>query len=304
MSRFTDRRQFLKGAALGIGAGLLAPSRAARAAGEDKPLFKISLAEWSLHRTLREGKLDHLDFPQAAKNDYGIEACEYVNQFFKDKAEDQQYLAELKQRCSDLGVRSVLIMCDGEGALGDPSEAARTKAVENHFKWVTAAKFLGCHSIRVNAQSKGSEEEQQKLVTDGLRRLAEFGATHQINVVVENHGGLSSHGDWLTSVIKAVDLPNCGTLPDFGNFYDYDRYQGVTDMMPFAKGVSAKSHDFDAEGNDTLVDFRRMLAIVLDAGYHGYLGIEYEGNKLPEPEGIHATKKLLEKIRKELSPKG
>jgi L-ribulose-5-phosphate 3-epimerase len=302
----SDRRRFLKTSAamtlgatsaMTLGAGL--GCRGLTSERANKPLFKISLAEWSLHRTLREGKLDHLDFPKTAKNDYGIEACEYVNQFFKDKAENQAYLTELKTRCGDLGVRSVLIMCDGEGSLGDPAEAARTKAVENHYKWVTAAKFLGCHSIRVNAQSKGTDEEQKQLVTDGLRRLAEFGASHDIGVIVENHGGLSSHGDWLSSVIKAVDLPNCGTLPDFGNFYEYDRYQGVADMMPFAKGVSAKSHVFDSDGNEAQIDYRRMLKIVLDAGYHGYLGIEYEGDKLPEPEGIRATKKLLDKIRDE-----
>ena len=120
-------------------------------------------------------------------------------------------------------------------------------------------------------------------------------------MIVENHGGLSSNGEWLAAVIKAVNLPNCGTLPDFGNFDDYDRYKGVTEMMPFAKGVSAKSHDFDAEGNETQIDYRKMMKIVLDAGYHGYVGIEYEGSKLPEPEGIRATKKLLERVRVELS---
>jgi sugar phosphate isomerase/epimerase len=302
-----DRRHFLAAGAA-AGAGLAwGTSRLPRAMAADaEPLFKISLAEWSLHRTLFDGKLDNLDFPAFAKNECGIDAVEYVNQFFKDKARDDAYLAELKKRCSDLGVTSVLIMCDGEGALGDPDSAKRQQAVENHHKWVEAAKFLGCHSIRVNAQSDGSREEQVKLAADGLHKLAEFGAQHDINVIVENHGGLSSDGSWLAEVMKTVDLPNCGTLPDFGNFQVargqwYDRYQGVAELMPFAKGVSAKSHKFDAEGNETESDFRRLIKIVLDAGYHGYIGVEWEGGEPGEKEGILLTKRLLERVRDEMT---
>jgi sugar phosphate isomerase/epimerase len=214
----------------------------------------------------------------------------------------------MKKRAADNGVRSVLIMCDDEGDLGNSDAKARTQAVENHYKWVDAAKYLGCHSIRVNARSnpKLSYEEQMKLAADGLRRLTEFGAKHQINVIVENHGGLSSNGKWLAGVMKEVNLPRCGTLPDFGNFRinnneEYDKYQGVAELMPYAKGVSAKSYDFDDKGNETTIDFRRMLKIVLDAGYHGHLGIEYEGNRLSEPEGIVATKKLLERLKDEMA---
>jgi sugar phosphate isomerase/epimerase len=171
---------------------------------------------------------------------------------------------------------------------------------------VEAAKFLGCHSIRVNAQSRGSYDEQLDRAAEGLRKLTEFGAVHDINVIVENHGGLSSNGAWLAAVIRKVDHPRAGTLPDFGNFQvskdeEYDRYKGVQELMPFAKGVSAKSHDFDDQGNETHTDYRRMLKIVLDAGYRGYVGIEYEGSKLSEPDGIRATKRLLEKVRQELS---
>jgi sugar phosphate isomerase/epimerase len=268
---------------------------------EANPLFKISLAEWSLHVALRAKKLDHLDFPKTAKQDYSIDAIELVNQFFMDKAKDQAYLAEFKKRADDLGVKIVLIMCDSEGALGDADEAKRKQAVENHYKWADAAKFFGCHSIRVNAQSSGTPEEQMDRAADGLRRLTEYGAKLGLNVIVENHGALSSHGDWLVGVIKKVGLPNCGTLPDLGNFYEYDRYKGVTEMMPYAKGVSAKSYDFDEQGNETKIDYRRMMKIVLEAGYHGHMGIEYEGTRLSEPEGIRATKRLLETIRAEMS---
>jgi len=304
-----NRRNFLKhSVALTSVFALGATAGSNLIAAEKKPLFKISLAEWSLHNALFGKKLDHLDFPKTAKQDYGIDAIELVNQFFKDKAKDKKYLAEFKKRAGDLGVRIMLIMIDDEGDLGDPDPAKRTQAVENHYQWVEAGKFFGCHSIRVNAETGGvgSYEEQQARAADGLRRLSAFGGQHGLNVIVENHGHLSSNGAWLAGVMKLVNRPNCGTLPDFGNFdlgdgKEYDRYKGVTEMMPFAKAVSAKTHDFDDKGNCIETDYRRMLKIVLDAGYHGHLGIEYEGEKLSEPDGIRATKRLLEKVRDEFS---
>lgn len=304
MSSTTDRRTFLQSTGAATGLALLCPLGRAVAA-DPKELFQISLAEWSLNKTLFGGKLDNRDFAKTAKEEFGIEAIEYVNQFFKDKAKDQAYLGELKQRAADHGVKTLLIMIDGEGNLGDPDEGKRKQAVENHYKWVEAAKFLGCHSIRVNAASRGSYDEQIKLAADGLRRLSEFGGQHGLNVIVENHGGLSSNGKWLAEVIQTVGRDNCGTLPDFGNFNlgdgkFYDRYQGVAELMPFAKAVSAKSHDFDDAGNEKSTDYLRMMKIVLDAGYHGYVGIEYEGGK-DEFEGIRATKRLLERVREELA---
>ena len=266
-----------------------------------KPLFKISLAQWSLHKALFKGQIDNLDFARESKRTYGIDAIEYVNQFFKDKAKNYDYLAQLNQRATDEGVTNVLIMCDGLGKLGDPDEKARTAAIENHFPWVEAAKRLGCHSIRVNAASKGSDEEQEKLAVDGLSRLAEYAAQLELNVIVENHGGLSSNGKWLAGVMEKINLPNAGTLPDFGNFKEYDRYKGVEELMPYAKGVSAKSHDFDTNGDETKTDYRRMIKLVLAAGYSGYVGVEYEGKNISESDGIKATKALLEKIRKEMS---
>ena len=278
--------------------------------------FEISLAQWSLHRSLYSGELDHLDFAKISKENFGIDAIEYVNSFFFEKAEDKSYLREMKNRADDYGVKSLLIMCDNEGSLGDPDNQKRQKAVENHYKWHEAAKYLGCHSIRVNAYlteslhglevgdytKTGSYENQVSLAADGLRKLTEFGANLGINTIVENHGGLSSDGAWLASVMKAVDHPMCGTLPDFGNFRIegdrwYDRYKGVKELMPFAKAVSAKSHDFDSNGNETQTDFFRMMDIVIDAGYSGYGGIEYEGSRMDEMSGIKATKDLLERVK-------
>jgi len=306
------RRSFMAGsacAAVGIASPLLASpisARSGRTRPSQDPLFKISLAQWSLHRTIRSGKLDNLDFAKVAKQEFGIDAVEYVNQFFKDKSKDRSYLREMKQRCEDQGVKSLLIMCDGVGQLGAANETARTRAVEGHFPWVEAAKFLGCHSIRVNAASSGSREEQVKRAADGLARLSEFAQPLEMNVIVENHGGLSSDGSWLAKVIETVSMDNCGTLPDFGNFNlgggkTYDRYRGIDELMPFAKGVSAKSHEFDDSGFEIHTDYMRMLKIVLDHDYHGYIGIEYEGGKLDEYAGIRATQQLLLKVRDQLA---
>jgi sugar phosphate isomerase/epimerase len=299
------RRDFIKQSAAAIGAVAMTAGAGEPLVAGTKQLFKISLAQWSLHRALFKKELDNLDFAKTARLDFGIYAVEYVNQFFKDKAKDRAYLGEMLKRSREQGVENRLIMCDGEGALGDPDEAKRLQAVENHYKWVEAAKFLGCKMIRVNAQSQGDYDEQMKLAADGLRRLTEFGAKAKIAVVVENHGGLSSNGQWLVGVIKMVNHPMCGTLPDFGNFRvskdeEYDRYKGVAEMMPFAKAVSAKSNDFDERGEEIHTDYHRMIKIVLDAGYNSFLGIEYEGDGMSEPDGIRATKKLLERVHQEL----
>jgi sugar phosphate isomerase/epimerase len=297
------RRDFLKFSA-SIAGGLAATGlRGSLLSDIKKPVaFKISLAEWSLHRALRSKEIDHLDFYSIAKNEFDISAVEYVNTFFFDKAKDATYLKEMKTRAHDLNVKSLLIMCDSEGNLGDPDNSKRKTAVENHYKWAEAAKFLGCHSIRVNARSEGSYHEQIELAADGLRRLTEFSDSMGINTIVENHGGLSSNGKWLSAVMEKVDHPRMGTLPDFGNFRLegdewYDRYQGVRELMLYAKAVSAKSHEFDTSGNETGTDYYKMMKIVLDSGYNGYVGIEYEGTTHSEMEGIRLTLELLKKVR-------
>jgi sugar phosphate isomerase/epimerase len=275
-----------------------------QAASPAEPLFRLSLAEWSYHRALQSGQMQHLDFPSKAKL-HGLQGCEYVNQFFKDKAQDRKYLRELTTRCDENGVRSLLIMCDGEGELAGADEAKRHEAIENHLRWLEAASFLGCHSIRVNLYGEGTPEELAPRAADSLHRLGDLGDSYGLNVIVENHGGTSSVGSWLADVMKRADHPRVGTLPDFGNFdlgggKSYDRYKGVEEMMPFARAVSAKSYDFDAAGNETTIDYARMLKIVLAADYHRYLGIEYEGERLSEPEGVEATKALLLRLRDQL----
>ena len=336
MSTFKiDRRRFLQtGAVLGAAAatgcmdgGAALERESAPAVAAAGPLYRISLAEWSYFRelfgpglsalvdgsfrddprSLYQGELDHLDFPARARS-MGIEAVEYVNTFFFDRARDQEYLADLKSRCDGEGVVSLLIMCDAEGDIGAPDTAVRAQTVENHHKWVEAAAFLGCRSVRVNAASAGSFEEQQELAADGLRQLCEYADGHGVDVLVENHGGISSNGQWLAGTLAMVDHPRIGSLPDFGNFRVseepeewYDRYQGVTELMPYARAVSAKSYDFDEAGNETTIDYEQMMRIVLDAGYRGWVGIEFEGSMAAD-EGIVKTRELLERLRDQLAP--
>jgi len=293
-----NRRNFIKSSTI-TGAGIvLAP--AVFTACESEPWFQISLAQWSLHREIQSKRIKLLDFPIKAKQRYDITAVEYVSTFFEGWEIDDEYVAELKRITDYHGITNVLIMVDGEGALGASDKKERQEAVQNHHKWVEVAHTLGCHSIRVNTRGEGSAAELKRTAADGLRTLSEFAKKYEIGVIVENHGGLSSNGAWLASVIEEVGLDNCGTLPDFGNFNisadeSYDRYQGVEELMPFAKGVSAKTHDFDSDGNEINTDFDRMMKIVKKSGYRGYIGIEYEGNNFNEDEGIMLTKKLLER---------
>jgi sugar phosphate isomerase/epimerase len=296
------RRSFLKGTVAG-GALLGLNSAWAVAPQAESGGFKISLAEWSLHKALFAKKIDNLDFPKIARQQYGIEGVEFVNQFFKDKAHDSEYLKDLKSRAKDQGVTCVLIMIDGEGDMSAPEKEKRSEAVENHKKWVDAAAALGCHSIRINTGEHYSPTDVGA-VSEACHALTEYGAAHKIGVICENHGGPSSNPDAMIALMKAVNHPNFGTLPDFGNFprggngqYQIDIYDAIARMMPYAKGVSAKSYDFDSQGNETSLDYARIMKIVTAAGYHNWVGIEYEGGRLSEPDGIKATKKLLESLR-------
>jgi sugar phosphate isomerase/epimerase len=306
-----DRRRFLQGSlagglALGLGSRLTLADDV-KVTGKPGPGkigdFKISLAEWSLHNALFKGEISNLDFPLVARERYGIGAVEFVNQFFKDKARDDKYLKELKGRADDHGVTCVLIMIDGEGDMSAVDKKERDQAVENHKRWVDAAASLGCHSIRINTGNHYGSKDVEG-IAESCAALTEYGDSRSINIICENHGGPSSDPDSLLAVIAKVGKPRFGTLPDFGNFpkdrhdtYTIDVYDAIARMMPFAKGVSAKSYDFAPDGRESRLDFARILKIVTDSGYHGYVGIEYEGKKLPEPAGILATKALLEKLR-------
>lgn len=272
--------------------------------------FEISLAQWSLSKPIIEGEMDPMDFAEKAQ-EMGFSGIEYVSGLYTSEIEKTDLptvLDTLKARSDRYNVENVLIMIDGEGDLAISDKTERDKAVENHKKWVDAAQFLGAHSIRVNLFGSDDPEEWKANSIDGLKKLSEYAAEKNINVLVENHGYLSSNAALLVEVIKGVNLPNCGTLPDFGNFClereggerweaacikEYPKYQGVEEMMPHAKAVSAKSYAFDESGQETTIDYGKMLKIVKDAGYTDFIGIEYEGEELSPEEGIMATKELL-----------
>lgn len=258
---------------------------------------KISLAEWSLHRAIQSGKISNLDFPRIARTEFNIGAVEYVNVLFGDKknVEDSTYMNKLKNECLKYNVVSNLIMVDREGNLGDTSSVKRDEAVKKHYKWVKAAAFLGCRSIRVNAAGDGTPEQVKNAVVDGLQKLCDFAMNYDVSIIVENHWGYSSDPDWLVEVMQNVNRKNCGLLPDFGNFDQIDRYEAVKKMMPYAKGVSAKTYEFDSKGLETKIDYKKMMKIVHDSGYRDYVGIEYEGDGMTEEEGIKATIELLNK---------
>ena len=285
-------------------------------AEDSSTFFKISLAQWSLHKAILEEGMNPFDFAKEASA-LGIHAIEYVSQLYKEEVSQlgmDAVIERLNEESKKYGVKNLLIMVDGEGDLANNDENKLNEAIENHKKWVDAAKVLGCHSIRVNAHGQGTGVEVMANAVIGLAKLSEYAKTKGVNVLVENHGGYTSNGDWLATVIQKVNMSNCGTLPDFGNFClkgsqsinsencenTYDIYRGVKELMPFAKAVSAKSYDFDENGNQPKIDYTKILQVVKNAGYSGYIGIEYEGSNLSEKDGIIATKKLLEKASKEV----
>jgi len=273
--------------------------------------LNLSLAQWSIHRALENGELKPENFASIAKHDYGISAVEYVNGFYRNHATDLEFWKKMRASADSLGVKSLLMMVDEEGDLGNPNAEERNEAVENHYKWVDAASILGCHSIRINAFGEGSKEEVQVAMVAALKQLCTYAAKANINVLIENHGLYSSDGKWITEIMKQVNMDNVGTLPDFGNWCTshkwgstqegkectevYDRYQGVSETLAYAQGVSAKSYAFNEKGEETIIDYTKMLKLVKESGFSGYIGIEYEGAPLSEPDGIRATKALLEK---------
>ncbi|SFZ90925.1 Sugar phosphate isomerase/epimerase [Flaviramulus basaltis] len=288
---------------------------------EKSPFFKLSLAQWSFHKAIRDDKtMDVYDFAKKAK-ELGFEGVEYVSQLYKleegnEQASLDSIVAQLKSHSEANNIQNVLIMIDHEGDLAVNDKAERDEAVRKHKMWIDAAAKLGCSSVRVNLFGGEAEKDAAQWhanSVDGLGRLAAYAATKGLNVIVENHGGRSSEADKVVAVLKEINYNNCGALPDFGNFCyardtgdrwggectgQYDIYKGVAELMPYAKGVSAKAFDFDENGNETTIDYERMLKIIKDSGFKGFIGVEYEGNNLGEEEGVIATRDLLLKSAK------
>ena len=270
---------------------------------------KYSLAQWSFNRELFAGTMTTQDYIRKA-GELDFDGVEYVSQFFQDKVEDFEYLNDLKKTAEQADVKSLLIMVDRAGDLGASDVALRNAAVEAHKKWVVAAKHLGCTTIRVNAHGDGTYEEQKMTCMDGIGRLAIFAKELQMDVIIENHGGASSRGDWLADLVKSINMDNVGTLPDFDNWCyktkdggnwgecveRYDRLKGLRELMPYAKALSVKTFDFDTDGNETTMDYNTLFQIVQASGYDGYLGIEFEGHDLDAVDGIKKTVALVEKV--------
>lgn len=309
------RRTFIKQSTLGglaLTLPLLTDIRAAAPALTGTNVGpKISLAQWSLHRALERGDLKAVNFPMVAKKEFGISAVEYVNGFYTAELRNTSFWDTLKRDTNAEGIQNLLIMVDEEGELGAAEKPERTRAVDRHRRWIEAAQRLGCDAIRVNAFGKGDRKTLREALIDGLGTLAEAGSEADIHILVENHGLHTSDAGFMTGIIKAVNNPYLGTLPDFGNWClnkewggtkdgsctdSYGPVKGLQQMLPYAKGVSAKSYDFDPDGNETTLPYRALLKEVKDSGFTGYIGIEYEGDRLSEAEGIRATKALIEKI--------
>lgn len=283
--------------------------------------FKTSLAQWSIHNSIREDGLSPYEFAKIA-HELGFEGLEYVNDLYSDVTNSEDKASAMEEfitRNNDLAakynLKNVLIMIDGEGDLASSNPEERMIAVENHKLWIDAASKMNCSAIRINLKGEKEIENWIKYSVESFGALGEYAKPLNINVIVENHGGLSSNASLLMKVINQVNLENCGTLPDFGNFcmsegYGslkennckdlYDPYLGISEMLPKAFGLSAKSYAFDSNGDETTLDYYRLLSIAKDAGYNGFIGVEYEGNILSEKDGIIATKKLLEKAAKML----
>lgn len=263
------------------------------------PWLRISLQQYSFASMFRSKVLDPLDYPKFAIDKTGIKALEYFNGFFEDKIDSAEFLAELKKRVGDFGVKSQLMLCRSDLALDSADANERKKAAALLARWGEFAKELGCHSIRVDCRSKGNREEVKKQAIDGLHQLCDLLKPMKMNAIVENHGNWSSKGDWVKEVMESVKRDNCGTLPDFGNFKGYDKYQGVKDMLPWAKAICAKVHKINEDGEAAHTDFHRMLKIVKAGGFKGYIGIEFEGGK-NSVAGVLGTKKLIEKTLQKL----
>lgn len=307
MQTTSNRREFLAqaGVALAVGAAGLAHAEETK---KVKREYQISLAGWSLHRTIgkKEDQIPMLDMPKLARERWDIGGIELVNHMLASDA--KTYLDELAKNAAAHNVKILLIMIDGQGDIGAESENMRSIAVRNHQKWIDIAADFGCHSIRMNwggaPKTVHKDPEALKAFTErsvpGFQKLCEYGDTKKINVLIENHWGASSYIEPLTGLMKAVGHPRFGTLPDFGNFPDdVDKYAAVDAFMPYAKALSAKCYDFDDQtGLETKIDFEKMLQICVDKHkYNGFIGIEYEGSRLSEFDGISAANDLLLQLR-------
>jgi L-ribulose-5-phosphate 3-epimerase len=312
------RRDFLAGAALAAAAAAAGARAADRPTRDD-----ISLAAWSLNRSFfvaQKWKL--LDLPRIVRTEFDINGIELVNQFFENPM--MRYLRELKANAAKFGVTFVLIMVDGEGDMIAPDKNERMQAAIAHRKWVDIAHYLGCHAIRCNLggstrdTSWKTDKDMVSRATESCGNLLEYAKGADLNVVLENHGGASSDADIMVSLMKAINHPNIGTLPDFGNVNPGDDHADVLrKIAPYAKGISVKASWRPDGTHNPAWDLEKMIRICQEAGYHGFWGIESsfgagrrkpaEGAPAPPPEppeviwenelkGVRLTKTVLDRL--------
>ena len=301
-----DRRRILK---LGVASGLAwVASPRTQVLGDLLNLPSVVAPDWltlavqqySFNRQLRSGEMNILDFPKTVVKGTGIKALEYFNGHIEDKMKDTAFFKQLRQRSDDLGAVNTMMLCRSKNAVDSPDAKIRKLAIEGYRPWLEATRVLGGKYIRVDTRHKGEAEKQKGFAVAGLRSLCKVADEYEMGILVENHGNHSGNGAWLADVMKQVDLANCGTLPDFQNFKEYDPYQGVSEMMPWAKILCAKAKSFDDNGDEENIDFRKMLKIAKAAGFRGYIGIEFEGHGVDPVVGINSTKQLIQKVMREM----
>ncbi|MDA7903822.1 sugar phosphate isomerase/epimerase [Mariniblastus sp.] len=301
-----DRRRILK---LGVASGLawVASPRTQVLGDLSNPprvvapdWLTLAVQQYSFNRQLRSGEMNILDFPKTVVEGTGIKALEYFNGHIEEKMKDTAFFKQLRKRSDDLGAVNTMMLCRSKNAVDSPDAKIRKLAIEGYRPWLEATRVLGGKYIRVDTRHKGEAEKQKGFAVAGLRSLCKVADEYEMGILVENHGNHSGNGAWLADVMKKVDLANCGTLPDFQNFKEYDPYQGVAEMMPWAKILCAKSKSFDDNGDEENVDYRKMLKIAKAAGFRGYIGIEFEGHGIDPVVGINSTKQLIQKVMREL----
>lgn len=288
---------------------------------------RISLSQWSFHRAILgssmedyatftkllhskpervlQGHLDSRDILNIA-NSLGIKKVDLVNVLFFGHAMDKPWLNEFIAKAKSFNTSFQVLMCDQAGNLGASSQLARKQSINAHIVWLETAVYLGCKQLRVNAIGDGSYLSQLRQCADSLSKLGAIAESMGIELLVENHGYASNNGAWLAMLIEETNHDNVKVFADFDNFFmggwdlsperRYDRIQGLLDLAPFTAGVSAKSHDFGALGDETTIDFRKCIAIFEENGFDGLYSAEYEGDRISELEGAISTVRLTSSI--------
>jgi L-ribulose-5-phosphate 3-epimerase len=274
-----SRRDLLGGAAAAAMAAFLTGTHSTHAAPASD---EISLAAWSLVRSFRNGKWKLVDLPRICRENLGIGALEFVNQFFENPV--LQYLQTVKRAGKQYEVKFVRIMVDGEGEMAAVEKKDRLASARAHRKWVDIAYELGCADIRCNMRGGTpdwkNDKDLVKRAAEAFNDLLEYARPANIDILIENHGGASSDPDTLVAVMKAVNNPHFGTLPDYGNVnLGDDRYEVMRKILPYAKGVSVKAA-WTADGNNVFGDLEKLIKITQESGFHGFWGIESSYNLL------------------------